>query len=162
MDKCIHNINRLAEDIPQILHNGILFRYGQFDPFIGGLMDETRNFSRVSCNEKVIVQFGNNIVDAILTNISLRGALVLFPDDIFMHIGDSFLMTLNLQNSDIVLQFRSEVKHFRKNYAGVKFVYMDVDTFIHLKNLLTARTANPELIRDEFHRFLLSGKSDNR
>ncbi len=125
-------------------------------------MVDKRHFSRIACSEKVIVKYSNNIVEAILMDISLKGALVLLPDNIFMHIGDNFLMTLSLQNSDVVLQFRTEVKHCRKNYIGAKFIYMDVDTFIHLKKLLEARTTNPESITDEFNSFLLQGIFDEK
>jgi hypothetical protein len=112
-------------------------------------MEEKRRFSRIACLEKAIVQCGEEIVEAEILDISLKGALLQLNDDADMSTGDKFQITLQLMDSDIVLQFLAELAHRRKNLMGVKFVHMDIDSFMHLRSLLEARTANPQQVMDE-------------
>ncbi len=124
-------------------------------------MKEKNRLTRVSCNEKVLVQYCNNSVHALLMNISLRGALVLFPDDIFMHIGDKLQMTLNLKESGVVLRFNTEVRHCKKNFIGFRFIYMDSDTFIHLTKFIVTRTAIPTVLLADYEQLLLELSQDS-
>jgi hypothetical protein len=73
-----------------------------------------------------------------------------------MKAGDTIQIDFNLENSDIVLQFRAEVVHRRKNYVGVKFVFIDSDTFIHLRNFLDVRSRNPQLVSEELMNFIMT------
>ena len=121
-------------------------------------MEEKRRFSRIACCEKVIVQWGRGIVEAKILDISLKGVLLELNGDGDICPNDNCRITLNLKNSDIVLQFSAAVVHSRKQLVGVRFVHMDIDTFIHLRSLLEARTANPDQVMDELA-FLLDGSS---
>ncbi len=118
-------------------------------------MKEKNRLTRVSCNEKVLVQYGSNSIHALLMNISLRGALVLFPDDIVMHIGDNFHLTLNLKDSGEVLRFSAEVKHCRKTFVGFRFVYMDSDTFIRLTKFIVATSGIPTVLLSDYEQLML-------
>ncbi len=118
-------------------------------------MKEKSRLTRVSCNEKVLVQYGKNSIHALLMNISLRGALVLFPDDIIMHIGDNLQMTLNLKESGEVLRFSAEVKHCSNTFIGFRFVYMDSDTFIRLTKFIVARTEIPTVLLTDYEQLML-------
>ncbi len=118
-------------------------------------MKEKSRLTRVSCNEKVLVQYGKNSIHALLMNISLRGALVLFPDDIIMHIGDNLQMTLNLKDSGEVLRFSAEVKHCRNTFIGFRFIYMDSDTFIRLTKFIVARTEIPTVLLTDYEQLML-------
>ncbi len=119
-------------------------------------MEEKRRFGRISCFENVIVQCGKGNVEATILDISLKGALLEFTDDLIMREGDKCLISLNLKDSDVFLQFLAESIHNREHRAGVKFVRMDIDSFIHLRNLLETRAANPQQVRDEIA-FLMEG-----
>jgi hypothetical protein len=55
------------------------------------------------------------------------------------------------------MQFIAEVMHVRGDLVGVKFVETDLDTMIHLRNLMEARTMDPDQVRNELN-FLV--KSD--
>ncbi len=118
------------------------------------IMKEKSRLTRVSCNEKVLVQYSNNSIHALLMNISLRGALVLFPDNIIMHIGDKFQMTLNLKESGVVLRFSTEVRHCKKSFVGFKFIFMDSDTFIHLTKFILSRTGIPTVLLTDYEQLM--------
>jgi hypothetical protein len=112
-------------------------------------MSDKRRFSRVKCVEKSIVETGSDTVEVRLHDISLKGALVEHAGDLTVERGDTWKMFFQLNHSDIVLQFDVQVVHCRDNLAGVKFTEMDLDTMIHLRSLMEARTVNPEQVRHE-------------
>jgi hypothetical protein len=116
----------------------------------GGLMEEKRRFNRVVCEEKAMIEFNNYLVRAKLINISLNGALVEIENDIIIRQGDTWKIALLLANTDIILEFRSKVVHRNKNMAGVKFIHLDLDTMIHLRGFIEARTMNLEQVAKEF------------
>ncbi len=117
-------------------------------------MKENTRLTRVSCNENVLVQYGNNSVHALLINISLRGALILFPDNIIMHTGDKHQMTLNLKESGVALHFSTEVRHCRSNYVGFRFIFMDSDTFVHLTKFIVSKTQIPTVLLTDYEQLM--------
>jgi hypothetical protein len=121
-------------------------------------MEEKRRFSRFACNENIIVQLSERRIEARILNISLKGALVVFDDDVSIQEGDKCKIKLKVTHPDTIisLTFASLVSHVRKNQVGVMFARMDIDTLIHLRNYLEARTANPQLVFDEFDHLMAS------
>jgi hypothetical protein len=102
-------------------------------------------------------------MEARLRNISVNGALVHLKEDMLMQRGEQFMITICLNIFDITMHFRAEVRHSRKNEVGVKFLFMDSDTKIYLNSLLAFRTANPQLISEEFDNSLYqNGNSGGR
>jgi len=106
-------------------------------------MDEKRKFSRVVCKMKASVQLDNLIsVDANTLNISLNGALFELAAHCVFKKGDNCRFTFILPDSEIRLQFKTEVVHSTGKTVGVKFVPMDAETMSHLKSLITDRTSD--------------------
>ncbi len=108
-----------------------------------------RRFSRISFAEKSIVEFGGSSVEVDLLNISLKGALVQFGEDMNCSPGDIWKLSFHLGNSDINMEFKAVVVHASGNLAGVKFMETELNTMIHLRNLMEARTMDPEKVRRE-------------
>jgi hypothetical protein len=112
---------------------------------------QKRRFSRISFAEKSIVEFGGSFFEVDLLNISLKGALVQFGEGIECRQGDTWKLSFHLGNSDINMEFKAVVAHTGGNLAGVKFVETDLNTMIHLRNLMEARTMDPEKVRSELN-----------
>jgi|ERR1035441_6413063 hypothetical protein len=113
-------------------------------------MEDKRKFSRIVCKMKASVQINNVItVDASNLNISLNGALFELADYCVVKKGDNCQLTFILPNSDISLQFKTEVIHSTGKVVGVKFVPTDAETMIHLKSLMVGRASNPEQLERE-------------
>ena len=113
-------------------------------------MEARRRFSRIDCKMKAQVQIDNlMIVDATILNISLKGAFFELADYCIFQEGDKWQLKIRLPNSDIKLEFRSEVIHASKKLVGVKFLHMEIDTMIHLRSLLEGRTSDPEKVERE-------------
>lgn len=112
-------------------------------------MSEHRRFSRIKCVEKSIVETDSRTVQVRLLDISLKGALIEHGEDLAVGLGDRWKLLFRLDNSDIVLQFETEAVHCSGTHTGVKFVETDLDTMIHLRSLLEARSVNPEQVKHE-------------
>ncbi|MDD2319539.1 MAG: PilZ domain-containing protein [Geobacteraceae bacterium] len=117
-------------------------------------MTKSRRFSRVKCVEKCIVETAAGPCEVRLLDISLKGALLEHDANLPVAKGDRWKLLFRLDHSDIILEFGVEVVHCSENLAGVKFVEVDLDTMIHLRSLMEARTVNPEQVRYELE-FLL-------
>lgn len=117
-------------------------------------MSEKRRFSRIKCVEKCSVETGSGTIEVDLLDISLKGALVEHPPGLAAGPGDSWKLSFRLNQSEIVLRFDARVVHCRGNLAGVKFVEMDLDTMVHLRSLMEARTADPDQVREELGFFV--------
>jgi hypothetical protein len=125
-------------------------------------MEEKRRFKRVPCNEKIFVEFDDeHMYIGKLLNLSLNGALIELGTDTCFKIGDIWHLTFKLENSKIFLQFRAEVVHHRNNQVGVKIVHIDVETMLHLRSLVEARTSEPEQIGKELE-FLYELNKDTK
>jgi c-di-GMP-binding flagellar brake protein YcgR len=116
-------------------------------------MEDKRRFNRVTCEEKLLVRFDGSPTRAQLLDISLKGALVEFENDVTFQLGDILDITLTLDDSDIVLQFESKVIHRNNNVVGVKFIRIDLDSMIHLRSFIEARSMDPEQVIREFEYF---------
>ena len=117
-------------------------------------MTNSRRFSRVKCVEKCMVETASGPSEVKLLDISLRGALMEHDAALAVTKGDRWKLFFQLEHSDIVLEFGVEVIHCRENLAGDKIVEVDLDTMIHLRSLMEARTVNPDQVRYELE-FLL-------
>ena len=113
-------------------------------------MEEKRKFTRIVCKMKASVQIDNLItVDANNLNISLNGALFELADYCVFKKGDKWQLTFILPDSDIRLQFKTEVIHSKGKMVGVEFDRIDTVTMNHMKRLMESRTSNPEQIERE-------------
>lgn len=120
-----------------------------------------RRFTRVECKMKAIIQLDNVIiVEANILNISLNGAFIKFADFHILQPGDNWNIKIQLANSDVWLSFKSEVIHSQNRMVGVKFVHIDLDTMIHLRNLLEATANMPEPREDEVKYLFQEEKSN--
>jgi hypothetical protein len=110
---------------------------------------------------KAIIQLDNVIiVEANILNISLNGAFIKFADFHILQPGDNWNIKIQLANSDVWLSFKSEVIHSQNRMVGVKFVHIDLDTMIHLRNLLEATANMPEPREDEVKYLFQEEKSN--
>jgi len=118
-------------------------------------MENKRRFSRLACDENIVIKFKENFVEATLVEISLKGALVQFKEDLGTQVGDCFQLLLTLKESNDVIQFKTEVIYNINNYIGVKFVLLDIESFMLICRFLEARTNAPQQIRHELDYLVL-------
>ena len=114
-------------------------------------MSEHRLFHRVRFVAKTDIEIYGKSCEATLVDISLKGALVTFPDRLYPEMGLPCQMTIHLDESDIKLTFSGEVIHSHENLTGIKFILIDLDSMIHLRRLLELNSTNPDQVRSELN-----------
>jgi hypothetical protein len=117
-------------------------------------MGEKRRFRRIECLENCSVSGQKGLFSVKLLDISLKGALIEFEGEVPLEDGEAASVCLQLSNSDVKLTFETQVVHHHGRLAGVKFMEMDLDTMIHLRGLMEARTMDPELLHKEIAFFV--------
>ncbi len=112
-------------------------------------MDEKRHFSRINFKAHSQIEFNNKAYEGDLLDISLKGSLLSFTDQIPLKVKDRCTLIINLHSSDIKLIFEAELVHIHKNNLGFKFLGEDVGTMTHLRNLLSFNVGDYDKITDE-------------
>ena len=100
-------------------------------------MDEKRYFSRINFTAQTKIELNDNVYEGELLDLSLRGALLSFKDQVPMKMKDKCTLIICLHSSDIKLIFEAELTHIHKNNLGFRFLGEDVGTMTHLRNLLS-------------------------
>ncbi len=112
-------------------------------------MDEKRYFSRINFNAQTQIEFNDNGYEGDLLDLSLRGALLSFKEQIPLKMKDRCTLIICLHSSDIKLIFEAELTHIHENNLGFKFLEEDVGTMTHLRNLLSLNVGDYDKITDE-------------
>ena len=117
-------------------------------------MDEKRYFSRINFKAQSQIEFNDKVYAGELLDISLRGALLRFKDQIPLKKCDHCTLLIHLHSSDIKLIFDAELVHIHQNNLGFKFISEDVGTMTHLRNLLSLNIGDYDKITDELEFWL--------
>ena len=101
-------------------------------------MTEKRHFERVKFVEQASVQVGESTLPCKLIDISLKGSLLQFTDGNVPELDpdQDCLISLQLEGSEIVLEFHASATHSQQNTIGFYFTSMDSDSMMHLRRLL--------------------------
>ncbi len=114
-------------------------------------MTEKRLFQRIRFAVTTEVEIDGVRYDTQLVDISLKGALLEFPHAEVLDRGLPCHLIVHLDLSDVTLSFTGVVAHSHDNLTGIKFITVDIDTMMHLRNLLELNSGDPELVRSELH-----------
>ncbi len=117
-------------------------------------MDEKRYFSRISFKAHSQIEFNDEVYEGGLLDLSLRGALINFKDQIPMKMNNSCTIMIHLHSTDIKLLFEAELVHIHENNLGFKFVSEDIGSMTHLRNLLSLNIGDYDKITNELEFWL--------
>lgn len=117
-------------------------------------MTEKRLFQRIKFTAETEAEINGNRYEVTLVDISLKGALLTFPDGAIVDSGEVCHLILHLDLSDVTLSFTGVVAHSRGNLTGVKFITIDIVSMTHLRNLLELNSGDPDLVRSELNSFI--------
>ncbi len=117
-------------------------------------MDDKRYFSRIDFKAKSQIETNDKVYSGELLDLSLRGALLCFKEQIPAKMHDNCTLTIQLHSSDIKLLFDAEIVHIHQNNLGFKFISEDVGTMTHLRNLLSLNVGDYDKITDELEFWL--------
>jgi len=117
-------------------------------------MDDKRYFSRINFTAQSQIEANDKVYSGELFDLSLRGALLNFKENIPLNMNDSCTLIIHLHSSAIKLIFDAVLVHIHKNHLGFKFISEDVGTMTHLRNLLSLNVGDYDKITDELEFWL--------
>jgi hypothetical protein len=116
---------------------------------------EKRSFKRVLFRTEAIVEYGDKTFTGEVADLSLRGMFVKSPYEI--PLGESVKAKILLSGSTSELSIQVDgtvVRHQGENGIGIQFHEMDVDSFVHLRNVVIYNSGDPAQVMDEFMNFM--------
>lgn len=113
------------------------------------MTDERRHYQRVDFDAEVIIDHGGASWVCHLIDISLKGLLVEFPDDVVANTDGIYNMEFRL-GADAAINMHVKAKHVEDRLVGLEWNDIDLESFTHLRRLLELNLPSPE----EMHREL--------
>ena len=108
-----------------------------------------RHFSRVKFDADINLKFNEINFRGHLIDISLKGALIEYTDDIDLKKEDRGELIVTLGDSDIILKINVTVMYHNNFELGVRFGEMELETVMHLRRLVELNIGDSEKVRDE-------------
>lgn len=99
-------------------------------------MEDKRRFTRAVFDGDATLEVADQKLEVVLSDLSLRGALLELPPDASFAPGTSALLTLVLEDTDIAIPLQCKISHATAGRAGVEFMLVDVEAMQHLRRLV--------------------------
>lgn len=113
------------------------------------MSDEKRHYQRIAFDAEVLMEHEGESLLCHLVDISLKGVLVVFPDDVVAKLDDIYQMEFRL-GVDAAINMRVKVVHIQDHLVGLVWSDIELESLTHLRRLLELNMNDPE----EMHREL--------
>ncbi len=111
---------------------------------------EKRKSSRVEFDINAMVKYDNNVVEGMVRDLSLRGLFV--ETDKSIPIGTRVTIVVSLQGStsDLTVNVTGSVVRHESDGFAIHFEEMDLDSFVHIRNIVAYNEGDADRVREEF------------
>ena len=124
------------------------------------MSDERRHFSRIPFQSSCYLIFGEHRFRGLLTDISLRGALITSNEKLPVQNREQCQFELTLSSTRIMMTCEADLVYCQNDQFGVKFGNVDLESMIHLRRLVELNTGDSGRVQDELF-FLLTPEMQN-
>jgi len=109
----------------------------------------TRRFSRVRFNVEAVIRFGERQFQGGVENLSMTGMFLVTDER--LDDGESVDMTIVLVGTDppVSVNFSGRVSRIDGNGMAFTFEKMDLDSYMHLKNIVAYNIDDSEKMMEE-------------
>lgn len=125
------------------------------------MADERRQYSRVAFHAPARLVFSIQALDAIVIDLSLKGALIRLPVKTSVAEGESGKLHVRLGETDDRISMDIKVTHVEGRYAGLVCEGIDLDSVTHLRRLVELNLGNPELLDRELSSLIVESESES-
>ena len=115
---------------------------------------EKRQFSRFAFDASVTLDKGERQWKSKLLDISLKGALVLIPDNWETENEGEYKLSIFLDNSDVEIDMDVSLAHAEKDHLGFHCEHIDIDSVTALRRLVELNLGDEELLEREISNML--------
>jgi hypothetical protein len=115
---------------------------------------EKRNCTRVVFESEAIVHYKDRTLRGSVENLSLNGLFLRIPQAISLNETLEIEIFLSGGSSKLSVNLQGLVVRQDEDGVAIQIVGMDLDSFIHYKNIITYISGDEREIMNEFHRFV--------
>lgn len=111
---------------------------------------EKRKTSRVEFDIKAVIQYNGSTIEGEVRDLSLKG--LFFETEKDVPVGTRLTVDISLQGStsDLVLKLVGSVVRHEAGGIAIHFDEMDLDSFIHIRNIIAYNEGDGDKVREEF------------
>lgn len=112
---------------------------------------EKRNNTRVVYNVSALLNYQDKKIKCSVENLSLNGILLKSDEEIPKDTDVNIEIILEGTSSQLSINLEGIVVRSEKSETAVEFKSVDLDSFIHLKNIVVYNEGSEEKIMKEFY-----------
>jgi len=116
--------------------------------------EEKRSFTRIPFQSEAIVKCSQKTLVCDLENLSLNGLLLKTPEPISVNEPVELEILLSGSSSELSISLQGIVVRQAEEGVAVQFRKMDLDSFIHLKNVVSYNCGGQADVMEEFSRYI--------
>jgi hypothetical protein len=120
-------------------------------------MMERRLCTRIPFNIESIIRFNDRPIQGTVLNISLKGMFIDIPEALPDKALVGVEIRMDSSGSQKTLLLPGLVIRSESLGTAIMLMKLDLDSYIVVRNLMMDRSINPEVIMDEFCRFITEG-----
>ena len=115
---------------------------------------EKRYFARIPFQTKAIVRSKDATVIGIVENLSLDGIYLKTPEKLRLNRIVKIELLFTGTSSQLSILLGGKIMRHENTGMAVQFKDVDMDAFLHLKNLIYYNTGHMEELNEEFEKFV--------
>ncbi len=115
---------------------------------------EKRTFARIPFKTKAIVRQKDSTVIGIVENLSLAGIFLKTPERLGLNRLVKIELLFTGTSSQISIILDGKIMRHENLGMAIQFRNVDIDAFIHLKNLISYNTNQMGKVEEEFQAFI--------
>jgi len=109
----------------------------------------TRRFSRVHFNVEATIRTADRLFQGVVENLSMTGMFLVTSER--LPVGEAVEITIVLTGSspEIAVSFNGKTSRIVENGMGFVFEKIDLDSYMHLKNIVAYNIDDAEKVMEE-------------
>jgi hypothetical protein len=112
--------------------------------------NEKRRFHRIEFDAPCELHWKDEVWDAEVLDISLKGALLSRPENWTMPLGEPCELIVHLNDHETGIVMAVSLRHVEETRLGFKCEYIDLESASHLKRLVELNLGDQALLDREF------------
>ena len=119
---------------------------------------EKRSFARIPFQTKAIVRAKQTTVIGVVENLSLAGIFLKTPERLGLNRVVKIELLFTGTSSQLSILLNGKIMRHENLGMAIQFRNVDIDAFIHLKNLISYNTNQMGKVEEEFQSFIKKKK----
>jgi len=111
--------------------------------------NDRRRFSRFPLDFDAELSIGDSQTDTRVTDISLKGALIEWPQDISVETGTEVQLAIHGDNDAYRINMTAQISRIYDDHIGLECTSIDIDSITHLRRLIELNLGDSSLLNRE-------------